>query len=104
MKLLYQQMLAFFGVIAVTLTIVSVLFIRSTTNTVWQNSFDQLEQYTDVLKDRAVDQNTYLINSQFIQNSEEILPLCFNLLRQILEIFPTLHLLHQLYFKCFLLR
>lgn len=50
MKLLYQQMLAFFGVIAVTLTIVSVLFIRSTTNTVWQNSFDQLEQYTDVLK------------------------------------------------------
>lgn len=73
MKLLYQQMLAFFGVIAVTLTIVSVLFIRSTTNTVWQNSFDQLEQYTDVLKDRAVDQNTYLINSQFIQNSEEIL-------------------------------
>ncbi|WP_390409443.1 sensor histidine kinase [Lacticaseibacillus jixiensis] len=73
MKLLYQQMLAFFGVIAVTLSIVTVLFIRSTTNTVWQNSFDQLEEYTDVLKDRAVDSDTYLINTQFIQHAEEIL-------------------------------
>ncbi|MFD1431665.1 sensor histidine kinase [Lacticaseibacillus yichunensis] len=73
MKMLYQQMLAFFGVILVTLAVVSILFIRSTTSNVWETSFDQLEQYTDVLKDRAVDSNTYLINSQFIQNSEEIL-------------------------------
>ncbi|MFD1484641.1 sensor histidine kinase [Lacticaseibacillus baoqingensis] len=73
MKMLYQQMMAFFGVIAVTLVIVSILFIRSTTNTVWQNSFNQLEQYTDVLKDRAVDNDTYLINAQFIENAEEIL-------------------------------
>ncbi|MCI1986416.1 MAG: HAMP domain-containing histidine kinase [Lactobacillus sp.] len=73
MKMIYQQMMAFFGVIAVTLVIVSILFIRSTTNTVWQNSFNQLEQYTDVLKDRAVDSDTYLINAQFIQNAEEIL-------------------------------
>lgn len=73
MKLLYQQMLAFFGVIALMLTIVSLMFIRSTTNTVWENSFKQLEQYTDVLKDHAVDQDTYLINTQFIQNAEQIL-------------------------------
>ena len=55
MKLLYQQMLAFFGVIALMLTIVTLMFIRSTTNTVWQNSFNQLAQYTNVLKDYAVD-------------------------------------------------
>lgn len=73
MKLLYQQMLAFFGVILITLGIVGILLIRSTSDSVWQSSFNQLEQYTDVLTDRAVDQNTYMINSTFIQNSEEIL-------------------------------
>ncbi|KRK74213.1 sensor histidine kinase [Lacticaseibacillus nasuensis] len=73
MKLLYQQMLAFFGVIAITLAIFGILMVRSTSNTVWDNSFDQLEEYTDVLTQRAVDQNTYMINAQFIQNSEEIL-------------------------------
>ncbi|KRN25144.1 sensor histidine kinase [Lacticaseibacillus camelliae] len=73
MKLLYQQMLAFFGVLIVAMAIISVMFIRSTSNTVWQNSFDQLEEYTDVLKDRAVDPNTYLINTEFIEHSEEIL-------------------------------
>lgn len=73
MKLLYQQMLAFFGVLLVAMAIISVMFIRSTSNNVWQNSFDQLEQYTDVLTDRAVDRSTYLIDTQFIQHSEEIL-------------------------------
>ena len=57
----------------VTLVIVSILFIRSTTNTVWENGFKQLEQYTDVLKNNAVDENTYVINARFIQNAEEIL-------------------------------
>ncbi|MFD1441579.1 sensor histidine kinase [Lacticaseibacillus hegangensis] len=73
MKLLYQQMLAFFGVLIVAMAIISVMFIRSTSSTVWQNSFDQLEEYTDVLKDHAVDPNTYLINTEFIAHSEEIL-------------------------------
>lgn len=73
MKLLYQQMLAFFGVLIVAMAIISVMFIRSTSNTVWQNSFNQLEEYTDVLKDHAVDPNTYLINTEFITHSEEIL-------------------------------
>ncbi len=50
MKMLYQQLIGFFSVIMVTLVIVSILFIRSTTNTVWENGFKQLEQYTDVLK------------------------------------------------------
>ncbi|WP_049151179.1 sensor histidine kinase [Lacticaseibacillus rhamnosus] len=55
------------------MVIVSILFIRSTTNTVWENGFKQLEQYTDVLKNNAVDENTYVINARFIQNAEEIL-------------------------------
>ena len=73
MKMLYQQLIGFFSVIMVTLVIVSILFIRSTTNTVWENGFKQLEQYTDVLKNNAVDENTYVINARFIQNAEEIL-------------------------------
>lgn len=76
MKLLYQQMLAFLGVIMVTLSVVSILFIQSTTNTVWENSFDQLEQYTSVLKDRSftkVNATTYMINTQFLNDAEEIL-------------------------------
>lgn len=73
MKMLYQQLIGFFAVIMVTLVIVSILFIRSTTNTVWENGFKQLEQYTDVLKNNAVDENTYVINARFIQNAEEIL-------------------------------
>lgn len=73
MKLIYQQMLAFFGVIIVALGIVAVLSIRSTTHQVWDDSFEQLENYTDVLKDRAVDERTYIINTRFIQDSEAIL-------------------------------
>ncbi|MBE7901335.1 hypothetical protein IPD43_27565, partial [Paenibacillus polymyxa] len=45
MKMLYQQLIGFFSVIMVTLVIVSILFIRSTTNKVWENGFKQLEQY-----------------------------------------------------------
>ena len=71
MKMLYQQLIGFFSVIMVTLVIVSILFIRSTTNTVWENGFKQLEQYTDVLKNNAVDENTYVINARFIQNAED---------------------------------
>ncbi|WP_179395002.1 sensor histidine kinase [Lacticaseibacillus absianus] len=77
MKLLYQQMLAIFGVIFVTLAIVSVLFIRSTAANVWDTSFAQLEEYTDVLEGNAlkadVARSVYVPNTDFIQNSEKIL-------------------------------
>ncbi|WP_225047046.1 sensor histidine kinase [Lacticaseibacillus kribbianus] len=77
MKMLYQQMLAIFGVIFVMMAIVSVLFIRSTTANVWSNSFDQLEEYTDVLADNALQVNVarsaFEPNAAFIQNSEKIL-------------------------------
>ncbi|WP_125705493.1 sensor histidine kinase [Lacticaseibacillus daqingensis] len=77
MKLLYQQMLAIFGVIFVTMAIVSVLFIRSTAANVWDNSFNQLAQYTDVLEGNAlkadVSRNVYVPNTDFIQNAEKIL-------------------------------
>lgn len=73
MKMIYQQMLAFLGVILVSLGLVGILLIRSTTNSVWDNSFSQLEEYTDVLADQAVNKNTYVINTPFLQNSEAIL-------------------------------
>ncbi|KRM72992.1 sensor histidine kinase [Lacticaseibacillus brantae] len=76
MKLIYQQMLAFLGVILVTLAVISILFIRSTTNTVWENNFTQLEQYTEVLKNNSLVQvgdNQFMINSNFIATSENVL-------------------------------
>lgn len=65
--MLYQQLIGFFSVLLDTLDIVSILFIRSTTNTVWTNGFKQLTQYTDVLLNNAVHTNTYVLNARFIQ-------------------------------------
>lgn len=73
MKMLYTQSIGFFSDYLVTLVIVSILFIRDSTHTVWENGLQTLEQYTDVLKNNAVDENTYDLHARFILNAEEIL-------------------------------
>lgn len=72
MKLIYKQMLSFLALIFVSLTVVSFLFIQTTTNNAWDNNFHQLAEYT-----RTIEQNALLddgtINIGFLDNSEQML-------------------------------
>ncbi|WP_125981488.1 sensor histidine kinase [Loigolactobacillus iwatensis] len=78
MKLIYQQMLAFFAVIMTTLLIVGAFFIQFTTRMVYSSTWDQLEGYADSLMQQAmsVDQRTnssHGFQISMLKNSEAVL-------------------------------
>jgi signal transduction histidine kinase len=78
MKLIYQQMLAFFAVIMATLLIVGVFFIQFTTRMVYNNTWNQLEGYADSLMQQAltVDKQTATFHGfeiSMLKNSEAVL-------------------------------
>ncbi|MFC6169342.1 sensor histidine kinase [Loigolactobacillus jiayinensis] len=57
MRLIYQQMLAFFAVIMTTLLVVGLFFIQFTDKMVYENTWDQLEGYADSLMQQAMTVN-----------------------------------------------
>ncbi|MFD0896664.1 sensor histidine kinase [Loigolactobacillus binensis] len=78
MKLIYQQMLAFFAVIMTTLLVVGLFFIQFTDKMVYENTWDQLEGYADSLMQQAmtVDKTTNTFNGfqvSMLSNSEAVL-------------------------------
>ncbi|GAK48667.1 signal transduction histidine kinase [Secundilactobacillus oryzae JCM 18671] len=54
MKLIYQQMLAFFAVIATVLILLGISFSRSTRSMVYMNTWSTLEKYANSLVEQAV--------------------------------------------------
>lgn len=78
MKLIYQQMLAFFAVIMTTLFVVGLSFIQFTDKMVYDNTWDQLEGYADSLMQQAmtVDKTTNRytgLQVNMLRNSEAVL-------------------------------
>ncbi|MFL2030431.1 ATP-binding protein [Loigolactobacillus zhaoyuanensis] len=78
MKLIYQQMLAFFAVIMTTLLIVGLFFIQFTNKMVYETTWDQLEGYADSLMQQAmtVDKRTNTFTGfqvSMLSNSEAVL-------------------------------
>ncbi|RRG04861.1 MAG: sensor histidine kinase [Lactobacillus sp.] len=78
MKLIYQQMLAFFAVIMTTLLVVGLFFVQFTDKMVYENTWDQLEGYADSLMQQAmtVDKTTNTFTGfqvSMLSNSEAVL-------------------------------
>lgn len=72
MKLIYKQMLSFLVLIIVALSVVSILFIQTTTNNAWNNNAHQLAEYTRTIEQNALfDDGT--VNIGFLENSEQML-------------------------------
>ncbi|WP_155286107.1 sensor histidine kinase [Lacticaseibacillus zhaodongensis] len=72
MKLIYQQMLSFLFLIIVALSVVSLLFVRTTSNNAWDSNSRQLANYTDTLEQNALMADGS-VNTDFLQDSERIL-------------------------------
>ena len=72
MKLIYQQMLSFLAMIIVALSVVSLLFIQTTSNNAWENNFRQLANYTTTIEQNAI-LSDGTMNNAFLDNSEQIL-------------------------------
>ena len=74
MKLIYQWMLAFFGVIMTTIIIVGIAFTQYSTRTAYESTWDQLEGYADVIEREAFKQGSQAaLSTQFIIDSQQIL-------------------------------
>ncbi|MCM1597317.1 HAMP domain-containing histidine kinase [Latilactobacillus sakei] len=74
MKLIYQWMLAFFGVIMTTIVIVGIAFTQYSTKTAYNNTWDQLEGYASVIEREAFKQGSQAtLSKQFIDDSQAIL-------------------------------
>ena len=58
MKLIYQQMLAFFAVIITVIVVLGFSFIRTTRTMLYQNSWQQLQQYAASIEKEAIRYNT----------------------------------------------
>lgn len=72
MKLIYRQMLSFLFLIIVALAVVSLLFIRTTSNNAWLSNSQQLSNYTETLEQNALESDGS-INTGVLENSEQIL-------------------------------
>lgn len=57
MKLIYQQVLSFFAVIAVTILLLGISFSRMTKSFMYNNRWDQLERYSDGLVEQSLTAN-----------------------------------------------
>lgn len=57
MKLIYQQVLSFFAVIAVTILLLGISFSRMTKSFMYNNKWDQLERYSDGLVEQSLTAN-----------------------------------------------
>ncbi|WP_413476345.1 ATP-binding protein [Latilactobacillus fuchuensis] len=74
MKLIYQWMLAFFGVIMTTIVIVGIAFTQYSTKTAYNNTWDQLEGYASVIEREAFKQGSQAtLSKQFIDDGRAIL-------------------------------
>lgn len=57
MKLIYQQVLSFFAVIAVTILLLGISFSRMTKSFMYENKWNQLERYSDGLVEQSLTAN-----------------------------------------------
>ncbi|ANZ63295.1 two-component sensor histidine kinase [Secundilactobacillus paracollinoides] len=78
MKLVYQQMLAFFAVIATVLILLGFSFSQMTRNMVYQNTWTSLEKYANSLVEQSVrissgNPNKVSFDSESLLNSEVLL-------------------------------
>ncbi|MFB9770253.1 sensor histidine kinase [Lactiplantibacillus modestisalitolerans] len=78
MKLIYQQMLAFFAVIITVIVVLGFSFIRTTKTMIYQNSWQQLQQYAASIEKEAIRYNTQTnqvvgFNQQFLNDGTVIL-------------------------------
>jgi len=78
MKLIYQQMLAFFAVIITVIVVLGFAFIRTTKTMIYQNSWQQLQQYATSIEKEAIRYNTRTkkvvgFNQQFLNDGTAIL-------------------------------
>ena len=79
MKLLYQQMLAFFAVIITLVLVFGALFLNFTSDMVYKNTWTQLEGYSDSLMSESMvlktaDSKTeFNLNLNNLRNAESIL-------------------------------
>ncbi|WP_432224562.1 ATP-binding protein [Lactiplantibacillus argentoratensis] len=78
MKLIYQQMLAFFAVIITVIVVLGFSFIRTTRTMLYQNSWQQLQQYAASIEKEAIRYNTKTnqvvgFNQQFLNDGTVIL-------------------------------
>ncbi|MFC6294811.1 ATP-binding protein [Lactiplantibacillus daoliensis] len=78
MKLIYQQMLAFFAVIITVIVVLGFAFIRTTKTMIYQNSWQQLQQYATSIEKEAIRYNTQTkkvvgFNQQFLNDGTAIL-------------------------------
>ncbi|WP_318765724.1 HAMP domain-containing sensor histidine kinase [Lactiplantibacillus carotarum] len=78
MKLIYQQMLSFFAVIITVVVVLGFAFIRTTKTMIYQNSWQQLQQYAASIEKEAIRYNTQThqvvgFNQQFLNDGTVIL-------------------------------
>lgn len=78
MKLIYQQMLAFFAVIITVIVVLGFAFIRTTKTMIYSNSWQQLQQYATSIEKEAIRYNTNTkkvvgFNQQFLSDATAIL-------------------------------
>lgn len=78
MKLIYQQMLAFFAVIITVIVVLGFAFIQTTKTMIYQNSWQQLQQYAASIEKEAIRYNTQTkkvvgFNQQFLNDGTAIL-------------------------------
>jgi len=78
MKLIYQQMLSFFAVIITVIVVLGFAFIRTTKTMIYQNSWQQLQQYATSIEKEAIRYNTRThkvvgFNQQFLNDGTAIL-------------------------------
>ncbi|AVK60839.1 two-component sensor histidine kinase [Lactobacillus sp. CBA3605] len=78
MKLIYQQMLSFFAVIITVIVVLGFAFIRTTKTMIYQNSWQQLQQYATSIEKEAIRYNTKThkvvgFNQQFLNDGTAIL-------------------------------
>ena len=78
MKLIYQQMLSFFAVIITVVVVLGFAFIRTTKTMIYQNSWQQLQQYAASIEKEAIRYNTKThqvvgFNQQFLNDGTVIL-------------------------------